>query len=101
MAGRIIYIHAPLNRSILPQPLRPKPGRRFQYLRGQSRGFVLLEKGYRRRLKLCFTSHYIHIIKVHVYLIFPKFQPLLGRAWRAIMARLKTSRRQRKTGALW
>ncbi|XP_070852856.1 uncharacterized protein [Drosophila suzukii] len=30
---------------ILPQPSRPKPGRRLGYLRGQSRGFVLLEKG--------------------------------------------------------
>ncbi|XP_037728637.1 uncharacterized protein LOC119559661 [Drosophila subpulchrella] len=26
-------------------PLRPKPGRRLQHLRGQSRGLVLLEKG--------------------------------------------------------
>jgi len=29
-----------------------------------------------------------------VYLIFAKFQPLLGRAWRAIIARLKTSCRR-------
>nr|XP_036668842.1 uncharacterized protein LOC118876872 isoform X2 [Drosophila suzukii] len=34
-----------LTQFILPQPLRPKPGRRLGYLRGQSRGFVLLEKG--------------------------------------------------------
>jgi len=45
IVGTINYIHAPLNRSILPQPLRPKPGRRLKYLRGQSRGVVLLEKG--------------------------------------------------------
>jgi len=41
----LVYIHVPFNRSILSQPLRPKPGRRLKYLRGQSRGFVLLEKG--------------------------------------------------------
>jgi len=45
IVSTIVYIHAPLNRFILPQPLRPKPGRRLGYLRGQSRGFVLLEKG--------------------------------------------------------
>jgi len=44
IVSTIVYIHAPLNRSILPQPLRPKPGRRLGYFRGQSRGFVLLEK---------------------------------------------------------
>jgi len=41
----IVYIHASFDRFILPQPSRPKPGRRLGYLRGQSRGFVLLEKG--------------------------------------------------------
>jgi len=45
MVRTIIYIHAPPNRFIPPQPLRSKVGRRLQYLRGQSRGFVLLEKG--------------------------------------------------------
>jgi len=35
----------------------------------------------------------IYIIKVHVYLIFPKFQPLLGRAWRRWQPGLRTSRR--------
>jgi len=45
IVSTIVYIHVPLNRSILPQPLRPKPGLRLKYLRGQSRGFVLLEKG--------------------------------------------------------
>jgi len=49
IVSTIVYIHAPLNRSILPQPLRPKPGRRLGYLRGQSRGFVLAGKAYRRR----------------------------------------------------
>jgi len=57
MVSTIIYIHAPLNGSIRPQRLRPRPGRRLHNLRGQSRGFVLLEKGYRRRGKLCSTSH--------------------------------------------
>jgi len=45
IVSTIVYIHAPLDRFILPQPLRPKPGRRLGYLRGQSRGFVLQEKG--------------------------------------------------------
>jgi len=45
IVSTIVYTHAPLNRSILPQPLRPKPGHRLGYLRGQSRGFVLQEKG--------------------------------------------------------
>ncbi|XP_037727922.1 uncharacterized protein LOC119558479 [Drosophila subpulchrella] len=100
-------------------PLRPKPGRRLQYIRGQSRGFVLLERGYRRCGKLCSTSHLL----VSGQLIlrssrgkegtgqkgkqrgqirlsgltpdkFTNMEPLLGRAWRAIIARLKTSRRR-------
>jgi len=45
MVSTIIYTHASLDRFILPQPLRPKPVRRLGYLRGQSRGFVLLGKG--------------------------------------------------------
>jgi len=45
IVSTIVYIHAPLNRSILPQPLRPKPGRRLGYLCGQSSGLVMLEKG--------------------------------------------------------
>jgi len=45
----IVYIHGPLNRFILPQPLRPKPGRRLKCLRGRSRGLGFAGKGYRRR----------------------------------------------------
>jgi len=45
IVSTIVYIHASLDRFILPQPLRPKRGRRLGYLRGQSRKFVLLEKG--------------------------------------------------------
>ncbi|XP_037731167.1 uncharacterized protein LOC119561762 [Drosophila subpulchrella] len=51
-----LLTHCGFYKGLINIPLRPRPGR-LQYLRGQSRGLVLLEKGYRRRGKLCSTSH--------------------------------------------
>nr|XP_036677376.1 uncharacterized protein LOC118878476 isoform X2 [Drosophila suzukii] len=53
-SSRLLRFHLPHWESLLTHcgyykgliniPLRPKPGRRLGYFRGQSRGFVLLEK---------------------------------------------------------
>nr|XP_036678056.1 uncharacterized protein LOC118879280 isoform X1 [Drosophila suzukii] len=40
-----LLTHSGYYKGLISIPLRPKPGRRLGYLRGQSRGFVLLEKG--------------------------------------------------------
>nr|XP_036678067.1 uncharacterized protein LOC118879309 isoform X2 [Drosophila suzukii] len=40
-----LYTHSGYYKGLINMPLRPKPGRRLGYLRGQSRGFVLLGKG--------------------------------------------------------
>nr|XP_036675974.1 uncharacterized protein LOC118878231 [Drosophila suzukii] len=40
-----LLTHCGLYKGLINIPLRPKPGRRLKYLRGQSRGVVLLEKG--------------------------------------------------------
>nr|XP_036677590.1 uncharacterized protein LOC118878651 [Drosophila suzukii]XP_036677595.1 uncharacterized protein LOC118878661 [Drosophila suzukii] len=78
MVSTIVHIHSPLNRFILPQPLRPKPGRRLRYLRGQSRGFVFLEKG---------TGAAETML----------YQPCIGRARRETRA----SREQARCACIW
>ncbi|XP_037731424.1 uncharacterized protein LOC119562333 [Drosophila subpulchrella] len=40
-----LLTHCGYYKGLINIPLRPKPGRRLKYLRGQSRGFVLQEKG--------------------------------------------------------
>ncbi|XP_036678131.3 uncharacterized protein [Drosophila suzukii] len=40
-----LFTHSGYYKGLINMPLRPKPGRRLGYLRGQSRVFVLLGKG--------------------------------------------------------
>ncbi|XP_037731710.1 uncharacterized protein LOC119562568 [Drosophila subpulchrella] len=40
-----LLTHCGFYKGLINIPLGPKPGRRLQHLRGQSRGLVLLEKG--------------------------------------------------------